>query len=53
VDSEGDFKGEPKRTKWRKERLGEVYSTLPHEYQTDEVKKQLEEQLEDLVEIKS
>jgi hypothetical protein len=53
VDSEGDFKGEPKRTKWRKERLGEVYSTLPREYQTDEVKKQLEEQLEDLVEIKS
>jgi len=49
VDSEGKFKTEQERTKWRKERLGEVYSTLPREYHTDEVKKQLE----DLVGIES
>ena len=49
VDSEGKFKTEQERTKWRKKRLGEVYSTLPREYHTDEVKKQLE----DLVGIES
>jgi hypothetical protein len=49
VDSEGRFKTEQERTKWREVRLGEVYSTLPREYHTDEVKKQLE----DLVGIES